>query len=167
MVKTEKMDEIIEKSQIILEFAPLPDQVLGYYTFDNGYYIILVNDSIKNDEKLYRTVLAEEIGHYRTTIGDITPRKYMCYSKRIQIDKKELLALKWATDFLIPTDMLLEKIKKETILNIHDLMDYFQVTKAFFMQKLEFMAKQQPVWDIDQKRSLYLNLPSVFIYEKF
>ena len=35
------------------------------------------------------------------------------------------------------------------------------------MQKLEFMAKQQLVWDIDQMRSLYLNLPSVFVYEKF
>lgn len=167
MVETDKMLEILERCQIILEYVSLPEYVLGYYTFDNGYYIILINEIIKNEEKLLRSVLAEEIGHYRTTIGDLTPRKYMCYSKRIEIDKKELLALKWATDFLIPTEMLLQKIKNETTLNIHDLIDYFHVTKEFFMQKLEFLAKQCPVWDIDTKRSLYLNLPSVFLYDKF
>ncbi len=47
------------------------------------------------------------------TIGDITPRKYMCYRDRLAIDKQEQLALKWACDFLIPTGILLDHLKND------------------------------------------------------
>lgn len=168
MIDTEKLEEIIDKCGIIKEFAPLPDSILGYYCCDKDYYMILINEKLKNDERLYRTVVAEEVGHYKTTIGDATPRKYMCYRDRLEIDKKELMALKWATEFLIPTDMFLYAIKARTIHTQRDMIDHFYVTEKFFLHKLEFMAKQKPMWEIDEKRCLYLlNLPSVFIYEKF
>lgn len=168
MIKTEKMDIILDKCRIIKEFAPLPSSILGYYFCDGEYYIILINEAIKHDERLYRTVLAEEIGHYRTTIGDITPRKYMCYADRITVDRHELKALKWATDFLIPTETLLNVLKTKTAETLEDLVNYFYVTNEFFMKKLEFMARQNPIWDIDEERYLCLyKLPSVYIFKKF
>ncbi|WP_202708812.1 peptidase [Sporosalibacterium faouarense] len=111
MIATKKLEEIIDKCGIILKFIYLPNSVLAYYTFDSDYYIILINESIRNNERLCRTVLAEEIGHYRTTIGDITPRKYMSYRDKINVDKKELLDLRWVADFIIPTDQLLSFMK--------------------------------------------------------
>lgn len=167
MIATEQLEAILRKCRIIREFATLPDQILGYYYCDGNYYVILINDRIRGDERLYRCVLAEEIGHYRTTIGDITPRKYMCYRDRLTVDKMEQLALRWATDFIIPTDKLLNVIKKCIQPTIDFLVDEFQVTYGFMLQKLEFMSKQNCIWDLDGKRSLYLgNFPSVHIYER-
>ena len=167
MIATEKLEAFLHKCHIIKEFATLPDEILGYYYCDGDYYIILINESIRNNERLYRCILAEEIGHYRTTIGDITPRKYMCYRDRLRIDKMELQALKWAADFMIPTDMLLSYLQDRIQPTVAELVDYFFVTQEFMMQKLEFMSKQNCIWDIDGKRSLYLaSFPSVFIYEK-
>lgn len=167
MVKTEKLETIIEKCRIIKEFSKLPEPVLGYYTYDGGYYIILINESIKNNERLYRTVLAEEIGHYRTTIGDLTPRKYMCYRDRIHIDKYELMALKWATNFLVPTEELLEVIKNSVSTSLNELADYFFVTKEFIDTKFKFMAKMKPIWELSDTKLLYLyKYPSIFVYDK-
>lgn len=166
MIKTEELEIIIKKCGIVKSFAPLPDHILGHYSFDGQYYIILINNKIKNLESLYRTVLAEEVGHYRTTIGDITPRKYMCLSDRIEVDKKELLALKWACDFLVPTDILVEIIKNRTDINMEILAEHFMITEKLLLSKFGFMAKIKPVWKIDETRSLCLfNLPSIFVFD--
>lgn len=82
LIETDKLENIIAKCRIIKEFILLPEKVLGYYYYDGSYYIIFINERIRGNERLYRTVLTEEIGHYRTTIGDITLRKYMCYADR-------------------------------------------------------------------------------------
>ncbi len=167
MVATNKLEEITRKCRIITSFSDLSESILGYYYCDGRYDIILINNSIQSDERLYRCVLAEEIGHYRTTIGDITPRKYMCYRDRLELDKKEQLALHWATDFLIPTKMLLSELKKNNSPSLKNISDQFFVTEDFMMRKLEFMSNQNCEWDIDGKRILYLyNFPSVHIFEK-
>lgn len=167
MIATEKLEAVLRKCHIIREFATLPEQTLGYYYCDGNYYVILINESIRGDERLYRCVLAEEIGHYRTTIGDITPRKYMCYRDRLKVDKMELLALRWATDFMVPTENLLDILREQKLPSVEMLADEFRVTYPFLMQKLEFMSKQNCIWDLDGKRSLYLgSFPSVHIYER-
>ncbi|WP_026476239.1 ImmA/IrrE family metallo-endopeptidase [Alkaliphilus transvaalensis] len=168
MIITEKLEEIIINCKIIKSFVPLPDHILGHYSFDGEFYIILINKEIEHNERLYRTVLAEEIGHYRTTIGDITPRRYMSYRDRIEVDKKELLALRWACDFLIPTKSLMEVISRQPSISLEYLADHFMVTEKLLLQKFDFMAKIKPVWEIDTERCLYLHsLPSIFIYNGF
>jgi Zn-dependent peptidase ImmA (M78 family) len=166
LISTEKLENITKKCRIITRFEPLDDCILGYYYSDKNYNIILLNQSIKNNERLYRCVLAEELGHYRITIGDITPRKYMCYKDRLTVDKQELLALRWATDFLIPSQMIIEALKTRAVNTFSELVDYFYVTKEFLMYKLEFMSKENSVWHIDSHRNLYLHkLPSVYIFD--
>lgn len=168
MVNTSNLDEIIKNCSIIKKDVSLPSSIFGYYCYDGDSYYILINKKILENKKIYRCVLAEEIGHYRTTIGDITPRKYMCYKDKLEIDKKERVALKWATEFLIPTNSLIDYIKDKDILSITTLTDYFCVTKDFIMTKFDFMSKQKHLWPLDKTRSLCLyNLPSVFIYRRF
>lgn len=167
MIKTEKFDIILQKCRIIKEYLPLPESILGYYYCDGNYYMIMLNESIQCNERLDRCVLAEEIGHYHTSIGDITPRKYMCYRDRLSMDKQELQAMRWATDFLIPTELLLDTIRINKTVTLPELSDCFMVTYDFLKQKFEFMSRQSGIWDLDCKTSLYLyNFPSVFIYEK-
>ncbi|TCO79089.1 ImmA/IrrE family metallo-endopeptidase [Marinisporobacter balticus] len=166
MIETSELENIIHKYHIIKEFTSLPESALGFYFYDGDYSMILISESLKNNERLYRTILAEEIGHFMTTVGDITPRRYLRYSEQIEIDKKELVALRWAVDFLLPTQMVLEVLRDRKACTVDELVDYFYVTKDFLMKKFEFMAKEKPIWKIDGKRCLYLyKLPSVFIYE--
>ena len=167
MIETEELESIIDKSGIIKEFAPLPYSALGYFYSDGDFHLILINKEIRKDERLYRTILAEEIGHYMTTVGDYTPRREMKYSERIDIDKKELLALRWATDFLIPTELFLKAIKDRLVGTIEEMLDYFYVTEEFLLHKLRFMAKKKMKWEVDDKRSLVLScLPSLYVYEE-
>jgi Zn-dependent peptidase ImmA (M78 family) len=167
VVETDILDTIIRKCKIIKRFAPLDDSILGYYYCDGRYDIILINESIQDNDRVYRCVLAEEIGHYRMTIGDTTPRKFMCYRDRLALDKQELLALRWAVDFLIPSKTILEAMEKQSLHSICDLENYFMVTREFLMQKLEFMSKENPLWRIDNRRSMCLyHLPSIFIFDK-
>jgi len=98
LIETTKLESILDKQGIILEFVSLDESILGYCFSNNKFHILLINEKIKNNERLYRTILAEEIGHFKTTIGDITPIREMTYNRKIEIDKKELLALRWATD---------------------------------------------------------------------
>lgn len=167
MIETEQLDSIINNSGIIKEFAPLPYSALGCFYSDGDFHLILINKEIRKDERLYRTILAEEIGHYMTTVGDYTPRREMTYSERIDIDKKELLALKWATNFLIPTELLLKAIKDRLVGTFEEMLDYFYVTEEFLLHKLRFMAKERIKWEIDGKRHLILTcLPSLYVYEE-
>ncbi len=78
----------------------------------------------------------------------------------------EHLALRWATDFMVPTGMLIDTLR-EWLPSLDGLVEYFQVTNEFMLHKLEFMSKQNCLWDIHGKRSLHLaNFPSVHIYER-
>ncbi|WP_236932649.1 hypothetical protein [Geosporobacter ferrireducens] len=57
-------------------------------------------------------------------------------------------------------------IKRKIVETLYGLADYFMVTEEFARQKLEFMAKQEMFWKLDEARSLCLTgLPSVFIHE--
>ncbi len=74
----------------------------------------------------------------------------MCYRDRLTVDKMEQLALRWATDFMVPTDMLLDTLGEWQQPTMDCLVDSFEVTNEFMLQKLEFMSKQNCLWDIDR-----------------
>jgi len=168
MVATEIMENLIQEYGIIKSFAPLPNPVLGHYCYDGKYNVILINEKIQHHERLYRTVLSEELGHYKTSVGDLTPSRLMSYHNKIMVNKKELLALKWATEFLIPTGGLLDLLQRELVTSLEELSSYYQVTEKFMLMKFEFMAKVKPVWRLEEDRYLNLyKLPSVFIMKKY
>ncbi len=71
----------LKSVKLIYLYVTCLKKVLGYYHGETNYDFIFINESISDCESLYRTILAEEIGHYFTTIGDCTPKKHLCYSK--------------------------------------------------------------------------------------
>jgi len=164
MVETAKLEELLRKHRIIMSYAPLDNSILGFYYCDGNYRIILINNSIKTNERLFRSVLSEEIGHHMTTYGDITKRKHSHYCYDSAVDKHEETSIKWAVDFLIPTASLLSVLKEHGFVSSEELEDYFCVTSNFLMQKFKSMLSESPVWDIDSERFLYLyNFPSICI----
>ena len=101
--------------------------------------VIIVSKHIKNIAFL-RCVLAEELGHYFTSMGLVVAQSYFVYQDRINISKTEHRALKWAAECLIPIDELKEAIS-QSIVHTWELADFFTVTQ----QMMEFSLQLNDV----------------------
>jgi len=102
----------------------LPCGLKGLYY--NG--IIALNKSMgTNAEK--RCVLAEELGHYFNTVGDILNMK-------IETNKKqEIRARNWAIEKLVPFDKLLEAYSNGYT-SIYELANFLEVTEDFMKETI-------------------------------
>jgi Zn-dependent peptidase ImmA (M78 family) len=164
MRRTEELEELIEFYGISLHITPLTSSVSGFYFHDSMGSRIVMNSNIY-DANEYRSVLAEELGHHLTTVGDIRPHAYP-HSLRnsCNINKQELKAVKWAADFLIPTSELIDYIKTQSSITLDAIMEQFGVSEWLIVEKFRFMAKRKFLWHLDQGRVLVLsNLPSIFV----
>lgn len=164
MTALSELEDLLDYYNIHLSVVPMDHLVLGYYSHDNNGSFILMNSCI-TDSITYKCILAEEIGHHLTTIGDILPYGYAHHSNpSTTINKQELKALKWATNFLVPTNDLIKFLKTQSLVSIELISNHFEVTYDFMIQKFYFMAKEKSYWLLNNHRSLILsNLPSIYI----
>lgn len=89
--------------------------------------VIWIKDSLTNAEKL--SIVAEELGHYMTTAGDILDQ-----TSDGNI-KQELSARKWAFEKVISIEEILLAFKK-SITEVYDLAEHFGVTEEFMRECL-------------------------------
>lgn len=157
MVETEILEGLLRTNGILKFFVPLRRSILGYYYSDGEYKIILINELIKNDERHYRSVLAEEIGHHMLTIGNMTKKSGDTYRKKLPVDKQEEMTAKWATDLLIPTSSLIDFIKRRKRVSSDEIAEYFMITNDFLLKKFKSMSLGKKSWRIDSRRYLRLN----------
>ncbi|BEP28781.1 ImmA/IrrE family metallo-endopeptidase [Helicovermis profundi] len=163
-----KLLYLLSTNNITYSIVLLPESVLGYFHNDSDGSFILINQSIENNIPLHRCVLAEEIGHYFTTVGINEPLNSILYASNLSILKQEEKAIKWATDFLINTDSLLKYISSNIQCSFNDLIDFFNVTDIFMKEKLKFMSLEHLYWHITDSHYLCLaNLPNIFITSRF
>lgn len=87
------------------------DKECGFYSNNK----ILINSNLSEIQKY--SVLAEELGHYYTTIGDISDKN------NIQNIKQERLARRYGYDLLIEPNDLVEAMRNG-IKDIYDMADY-------------------------------------------
>ncbi|MPM91103.1 hypothetical protein SDC9_138229 [bioreactor metagenome] len=88
------------------------------------------------------------------------------YTRRLQLDKSEITALKWATEFLLPIDKLKEAFIKMHYRKIDSTYDELEVPHEFLMARLNFLSKQYDYIDLDDKVGLLLTmLPTVYTSE--
>jgi Zn-dependent peptidase ImmA (M78 family) len=159
-----ELEALLDFYNINLSIVPLDPLVRGYYLHDNSGSFILINTNVE-DTRTYRCVLAEEIGHHLTTVGDILPHGYPNSSAASSnVNRQELKAMRWATEYLMPTDEIISFISSELGLSMDALASHFEVMESFVLEKFQFMAKEKLSWPLDQERALMLaNLPSAYI----
>ena len=88
-------------------------------------------------------VLAEELGHYYTTIGDILDQS------KIDNRKQERKARAWGYEKLVPINSLIQA-SKERVKNRHELAKYLNVTEKFLIDALKYYAeKYGPFYKFD------------------
>lgn len=84
---------------------------------------IFINDRISSKEKL--CVLAEELGHYKLTIGNITDLK------NISNRKQEIKARRWGYEKIVGIMQIIEAFEKGAR-SKYELADYLNVSEYFF-----------------------------------
>lgn len=96
---------------------------------------IAIEDTLSNIEKC--CALAEEIGHYKLTVGNITDQT------KIQNRKQELLARRWGYEKLVSI-MDLIRAYNHGCQNRYEIAEYLNVTEEFLNETLEFYRCKYP-----------------------
>lgn len=143
MKKLNQIFQIINIENIILEeINAQSDCIKGiYFNIPGIPPTIGIPKSIVNNRCKYLSVLAEELGHHFTTIGDLTV-KSTTYSEKLETNKKEIKAKSWAADFLIDDDDFVQALYN-CISTPCDMCDHFNVTYEILNYKiLSIMANE-------------------------
>lgn len=94
---------------------------------------IYINNRATTNEK--RCVLAEELGHYHLTIGNITDLK------DIRNKKQELKARRYSYNLLIEPDDIIHAMKKGCNTRF-EIADYLNISEEFFEELIEDYKRQ-------------------------
>lgn len=124
----------------------MTNNIKGLY----GDKVIWINKNIDSTaEKI--CVLAEEIGHFHTTYGDILDQ-----SKVLNI-KQEKLARAWAYRRLVPLESLVSALKKGFSTR-YEFAESLNVTEQFLEECINYYQSKYGIWvKVDDKHTLRLN----------
>lgn len=166
-MKLEKLYKLASDTKIDIHFFNLKETgSLGLNIEKEGLpHMIFLDPSIKHDNRLHLEVLAHELGHYFTTIGNFI-KKSVIYSDNLHINKVENKADKWACEFLITEEEIIKSLNKSYITSIHDLANELDISINFAEKRLVYLSKQKQMLDLGNNKSLILtNLPNLYVYE--
>lgn len=111
------------------EKAALPDDIMGIYIESHSAEVILLNKNIQTTTEK-TCVLAEEIGHYYTTVGDISDQT------NIANRKQERCAREWGYFRLVPLSAFIHA-HRTGICNRFELADFLGVTENFLQAAID------------------------------
>lgn len=95
---------------------------------------IAINKRLKTDREKY-CVLAEELGHYHLTIGDISDQK------KITNRKQEKIARNWAYKKLVGITELINAFNKG-VKHRYELAEYLNVTEEFLDEAIQYYREK-------------------------
>ena len=118
---------------------------------------IYINNRITTKEKA--CILAEEIGHYYLTVGDITNQM------DINNKKQELKARRYGYSLLIEPDDIIHAVKKGCN-NRYEIADYLNISEEFFEKLIQDYKKPYGMGVLVRKYYLQLE-PNLGIIKDF
>ena len=114
--------------------------------------LIIINNRVNEYERF--CVLAEELGHFNLTVGDITNQS------NFNNIKQELIARRWSYEKLISPEDIINAILSG-IDNIYDLSESLNVTEDFLIQSIEHYKKKYGIYYVGETRLLMFDPISV------
>lgn len=90
--------------------------------------MIVISSRFPEDSPEYRTILAHELGHHFTAMGDVLPYCMYSYSGQLDTGRAENRANRWAADQLIPWTELSRAVRAG-VTERWELAEYFGVTE--------------------------------------
>lgn len=130
--------------------AKLPKNIKGIYIETHEAKVILINGSIPtNVEKV--CILAEELGHYHTSTGDITDQT------DIRNRKQELTARQWGYQKLIPLDRFID-VYKARIQERYAVAELLGVTESFLQASVDRYREKYGMYVVlDEQYIIYFD----------
>lgn len=137
--------EIADAEHITIEYRNLTRSLNGFYIWerDRPPYIAL-SFSLNSNYRLHRCVLAEELGHHFTSIGERIAKRHHSIQDRLSIDKCEYKALRWAANHLVPENDLLDAITSG-VEELWELAEEFDVTEDMMRFRMRLFGVKQIV----------------------
>lgn len=167
MTKLEKLYDLAHKNNVAIHFFDLTEVgVLGLNVEKEGLSpLIFLDLKLKSNKDLHLEVLAHELGHYFTTVGNTLNNKN--YRDKLYNNKFENKADKWACEFLITEEEITNALNKN-ITNVYDIAEYLSVPLNILKKRLEYLSLQkQSIKVSDNKHLILTNLPNIYFYESF
>ncbi len=143
----EAYDENIEVYEI-----NFPGGIKGLYC--DGF--ISINKKIKTSREK-KCVLAEELGHYYTTIGRITDLK------NVVNRKQERQAREWSFEMLVPLKSII-KASYAGCTNLFELSEYLDVTEEFLKDALQYYQNKYGLYKEVNNYCIHFNPLTVCKY---
>lgn len=122
-----------EKENIIVEEVTLPYTTKGLSGTLGDVQLAWIDKNLTSIEK--KCILAEEIGHIKTSCGNILDQKDS--GNRSQ----ERRARKWAAENILPLSSLVEGWKNGCS-NIYELADFLEVSEEFLLESLQLYTEK-------------------------
>lgn len=142
MNKCELLEEnALEQGIQVVSYPFKSNRIKGLYC--DGTIALSTNI---NDTSEKACILAEELGHYYTTVGDILDQS------NIQNRKQELQARVWAYSHMITMEMLLE-CKRRGCRSRYEVAEYLGVTEEFLQDALD---RYKAIYGIAHQKDGYL-----------
>lgn len=166
MKKLGKLYKLAYEYKIDIHFFDLKEiGTLGINIEKEGLpHMVLLDNSLKKDDRVHLEVLAHELGHYFTTVGNFI-NNTIIYSDSLEINKAENKADRWACEYLITEEEIIEILNKK-IVGVDDLADKLDVSVKLLSKRLGYLAlKKQMINLINGKFLILTNLPNFYIYE--
>ena len=130
MDKLEKLYDVAYKENIGIYDNSWSSAKARIFDIDNLYLIAFDKNKLANS-KQEKQILAEEMGHYYCNA------LYYLNDGIIQKSRCEYRARKWAYQYLIPINKLIDKIN-DGIVDTYELADYFDVEPNYMYECINF-----------------------------
>lgn len=125
-----RYEELLQGETILVDDnAELPKGTKGLYVETSLAKVIIINKKVRsNKEKT--CILAEELGHYHTSTGNILDQS------KIENRKQELKARRWAVKRLIRVEQFIDAFNAG-VRTRHELAEFLDVTEEFIETALD------------------------------
>ncbi len=141
----------IDDKDIKLVYCDIPHDLSGLYANN----IIYLSDKLTKSEEL--CVLAEEIGHYETSSGNI-----LDYSN-LDSWKQEIKARNWAVNELVTLDKLIDAYN-QGVRNKYELAEYLGITIDFLDYSIARLKQQYGITAVIGDYVIYFE-PNLMIFK--
>ena len=146
------LQEAADDNVYVIESAPFHSQAEGLINND----VIGINRTVR-DSNRRACVLAEELGHYHTTVGDILDQSYA--SNR----KQEYRARLWSYNKLIGLRGIVDCHNAECH-TAYDMADYLGVTEEFLQEAIQCYRNKYGIYTIFDNYVIYFE-PTLSVLE--
>lgn len=139
----EKLQQEAVQHDIDIYEKPMKSKVKGLY----GDKIIWINGNLPNTTDK-ACVVAEELGHYHTSYGDILNQS------DVRNRKQERRAREWAYNCLVPLSKIVQA-HKAAISSRHELAEYLNVTEEFLQATINRYKEKYGLYTTYERYMIY------------